>query len=325
MNAVVLERKCSPEEMKIIEIDIPKVKPGWVLVKVKAFGLNSSEKILRNIEIERDYIKKPIVPGIECVGIIENPSDSKKLKKGDKICALMGGMGRSFDGSYEEYALLPEDIVFKVNSDLSFDKLAAIPETFFTGYSSLFDCMQIKKGDIVLIEAGTSALGIASIQMAKAIGAEVLTTITNEKYTDFVKQIGADKVYITKGDNLYELVSKDYPDGINKMLDLVGEKTIKQGINLLQYHGIICSTGVLGGMNFMQDFYPLKDLAVGKYLTGFTSNYPFQEKIDEIFEFIKKYDIKPYIGETFKFEDISKAHRNLEEHTVIGKMVVMID
>ena len=125
--------------MKVSEIPVPKAQPGWILVKIHAAGLNHSEALLRMFEIENDYIQRPIVPGIECVGEVEDPSDSG-LAKGDKVVALMGGMGRSFNGSYAEYALLPVSNVFKVNTDLSWIELAAIPETYFTAYGSLTSC-----------------------------------------------------------------------------------------------------------------------------------------------------------------------------------------
>ena len=127
MKAVVLDKPTKGEEVVLSEIAIPEVMPGWVLVKVKAFGMNHSEAILREFEIENDYIQKPIIPGIECVGEIENPSDSG-WEKGQKIAALMGGMGRSFNGSYAEYALLPVHHVFPVGSALTWEEMAAIPE-----------------------------------------------------------------------------------------------------------------------------------------------------------------------------------------------------
>lgn len=128
MKAVALTEITQAEKVELASYPIPQVCPGWVLVKVKAFGMNHSEQILRLSEIQYDYIQKPIIPGIECVGEISNPSDSH-FQKGEKIAALMGGMGRSFHGSYAEYALLPTHHVFAVHSDLPWEELAAVPET----------------------------------------------------------------------------------------------------------------------------------------------------------------------------------------------------
>ena len=95
MKAVVLTKPTKAEDIVLSEVEVPTVKPGWVLVKIKAFGLNHSEQILREFEIEKDYINKPIIPGIECAGEIADPSDSG-FNIGQKVVALMGGMGRSF-------------------------------------------------------------------------------------------------------------------------------------------------------------------------------------------------------------------------------------
>ncbi|MCR5772567.1 MAG: alcohol dehydrogenase catalytic domain-containing protein, partial [Butyrivibrio sp.] len=146
MKAVVLDGPINVEDIFLKEKEVPEVVPGWVLVKVKAFGMNHSELILRHEEIKYDYIKKPIIPGIECVGEIADPSNSS-FKAGDKVIAMMGGMGRSFDGSYAEYALLPAHHVFKIESNLKWSELAAIPETYFTAWGSLFECLQLRKED----------------------------------------------------------------------------------------------------------------------------------------------------------------------------------
>ena len=131
MKAVVLNGITPADQVKLTEVPIPQVKPGWVLVKGQAFGMNHSEQVLRLSEIEAPYIQKPVIPGIECVGEIAEPSDSG-WKVGQKVVALMGGMGRSFNGSYAEYALLPVHHVFPVDTDLPWDALAAVPETWFT-------------------------------------------------------------------------------------------------------------------------------------------------------------------------------------------------
>ena len=163
MKAVVLNGITPADQVKLTEVPIPQVKPGWVLVKVRAFGMNHSEQVLRLSEIEAPYIQKPVIPGIECVGEIAEPSDSG-WKVGQKVVALMGGMGRSFNGSYAEYALLPVHHVFPVDTDLPWDALAAVPETWFTAWGSLFECLQLKSEDTLLIRGATCALGYARSQ-----------------------------------------------------------------------------------------------------------------------------------------------------------------
>ena len=98
MTAVRIEKITAAEEIELTDVPVPQSRPGWVLVKIRAFGLNHSEQILRRGEIEAAYIQKPVIPGIECVGEVADPGDTRFVK-GQKVCALMGGMGRSFDGS----------------------------------------------------------------------------------------------------------------------------------------------------------------------------------------------------------------------------------
>lgn len=151
MKAVVLAKATQAENVELTSYPVPQIRPGWVLVKVKAFGMNHSEQILRLSEIQSDYIRKPVIPGIECVGEIADPSDSHFLK-GQKVAALMGGMGRSFHGSYAEYALLPAHHVFTIQSDLNWEEMAAVPETYFTAWGSLFECLNLMTEDTLLMQ-----------------------------------------------------------------------------------------------------------------------------------------------------------------------------
>lgn len=323
MKAVVLEKVCLPEEMNIKEVQIPKIKNDHVLIKIFAFGLNHSELILRSSEIDNEYIKKPIIPGIECVGEVIDKSNSN-FEIGDKVIALMGGLGRSFDGSYAEFVLVPIKNVFKIKTNLSWNELASIPETYFTAYGSLFDCLQLNKNDSLLIRGGTSALGIAAIKLAKAIGTKVIATSTKQENYDLLKSLGAD-IVILDNENIKSEMDKHCPDGVTKILELVGPKTLSESLTYLKYHGILCDTGVLGGVYNLNNFDPIKEIPNGVYLTSFYSNYPTQEKIDEMFELLNKYNVKPYIFRTFKFDEIRQAHRMMENHETTGKLVVVVD
>ena len=318
MRAIVLDKPCTPEEMEFKDIEIPTVSENRVLVKVEAFGLNYSEVFLRNTEINEPYIRKPIVPGIECVGYVEDKSNTD-LENGDKVVCIMGGMGRSFNGSYEEYALIPRKNIFKINTNLSFPELASIPETFHTAYGSLFESLKLEEKDTILIQAGTSSLGIASIQLAKAKGAHILTTIRKKEKTGFVKKLGADEVYLNDKE-LYE----NHPEDINKILDLIGPKTMKETLKHIKKPGILCSTGILGGSEEFEKFNPIASIPNEVYLTGFHSNNPTQKRINEIFQYIEENNIKPHIDKIYQFKDIKKAHRDLEDNKGTGKKVITI-
>ncbi|MFQ6792767.1 MAG: zinc-binding dehydrogenase [Thomasclavelia sp.] len=316
MKAVVLNKSCKANQMEIKEVEIPKIKDNWVLVKVKGFGLNHSEILLRQFEIDNDYIKKPIIPGIECVGIIVDPANSH-FKKGDKVIALMGGMGRSFNGSYCQYALLPVKNVFKIESNLSWEKLAAIPETFFTAYGSLFESMAIKENERVLNRGASSALGMAAIMLAKAKKCYVIASLRNKQKIELLSRLGADLV-------IEDTRVKELDFKVDKVSELIGCKTLKESMGLVKKHGIVCHTGILGGQYAFNHFDPIKDIPNGVYLSSFYSNFPTQQLIDEMFAFINENKIEPVIGKVYDFNQIGEAHQNMEEHKVVGKSVVLI-
>ena len=315
MKAVVLDKTTKAEEITISEVAIPDVRPGWVLIKIKAFGLNHSEKLLRLNEIRADYIQKPIIPGIECVGEVENPSDTD-LRKGQKIVALMGGMGRSFNGSYAEYALLPRRIVFPINSELSWEALGAVPETYFTAWGSLFECLRLTVKDTLLIRGATCALGYASLQIAKALGCKVIATTHKADKLPMIAE--ADEAVIDDG----KLTGK--VRGVTKALDLIGPRNLKDTLTAVEKGGIVCQTGLLGGVYALNGFDPIKDIPNGVYLTGFFSNYPTQQVMDEIFAFLNEKKLIPVSGKVFGFDEIREAVIAQDEGKVNGKIIVRV-
>jgi NADPH:quinone reductase-like Zn-dependent oxidoreductase len=315
MNAVLLEGVTTAEQIHLTQVPIPQVRPGWVLVRVRAFGLNHSEQILRQGEILADYIQKPIIPGIECVGEIADPSDSG-LAVGQKVIAMMGGMGRSFHGSYAEYALLPRHHVFPVETTLSWPQLAAVPETYFTAWGSLFDCLHLTVKDTLLVRGGTCALGYAAIQLAKALGCRVLATTHRPQKLDLLA--AADAAILDTG-SLAGTVS-----GVTKVLELVGPRTLADSLRCVEPGGIVCNTGILGGVYTLDNFDPIKDIPNGVYLTGFFSNYPTQATVDALFAFLREKQLTPIGGRVFPFADIREALRAQDAGTANGKLIVTL-
>jgi NADPH:quinone reductase len=322
MKAVVLYKTCKPEELKISDVPVPDIKPGWVLIKVKAFGLNRSELMMREYEGNATYITLPRILGIECVGEIADGFDSK-FSQGQRVVALMGGMGRSFDGSYAEYTLVPAKNVFSVENTLSWEELGAIPETYFTAWGSLMDCLQLNANDTILVRGGTSATGLAAIQLAKSVGATVLASTRNENKREVLQQQGTDYVVIDDG-TLKAQVLSIFPSGVSKVLELIGAATLFESASLLKHHGIVCVTGILGKKGTLDNFYPVKDLPSGVYLTGFSSNYPSQNIINDIFEHIHKHNLHPVISRVFSLDEIGLAHELMENDNANGKVIVKL-
>lgn len=315
MKAVVLDRVTEVSDITLSEYPVPEVRPGWVLIKVKAFGLNHSEQILRLNEIRADYIQKPVIPGIECVGEIVDPSDSG-LSVGQKVAALMGGMGRSFNGSYAEYALLPRRNVFTIESDLSWAELGAVPETYFTAWGSLFDCLQLTAEDKLLVRGATCALGYAAIQIAKALGCRVTATTHRAEKLSLIQT--ADETLIDDGKLTGKL------QGITKALDLVGPRNLRDTLTSVEKGCIVCQTGILGGVYTLNGFDPIKDIPNGVYLTGFFSNYPTQKIMTGIFTFLSNYNLTPVIGKIFDLDNIKEAIAAQENGRINGKIVVKV-
>ena len=143
MKALKIDRVTPGADAELTDIPVLAVKPGWALVKVQAFGLNNSERLVRLEEIGKPWIAPAVVPGIECAGTVADPGDTD-LSPGQRVVACMGGMGREFDGSYAEYALLPRKNIVRVPADIDWPwaQLGAFPETYLTAWGSLFECPQ---------------------------------------------------------------------------------------------------------------------------------------------------------------------------------------
>lgn len=313
MKAVILTEPTQAENVCLSSVPVPPVRPGWVLVRIWAFGLNHSEQILRLSEIQADYIQKPIIPGIECAGEVADPSDSS-FHEGQKVVALMGGMGRSFNGSYAQYALLPTSHVFPVETELSWAEVAAVPVTYFTAWGSLFECLGLSKNDTLLVRGGTCALGYAAIHLAKALGCRVIATTHRERKLSLLKE--ADQAVLDTG-----TLAGSF-SGVTKALELVGPKTLRDTLRCVEKGGVVCNTGILGGVYSLNGFDPIKEIPNGVYLTGFFSNYPTRQTMTDIFSFLSDHQITPEVGAVYPFEEISKALFDMDHHKVDGKIVV---
>jgi len=320
MKAVVLEKPCTANELAVCEVPVPNVKPGWVLIKIKAFGINRSEIFTR--QGDSPSVKLPRIIGIECVGEIADPSDSS-FQEGQRVVSLMGGLGREFDGSYAEYALIPSSQVYPINNEMDWVKLAAIPEMFYTAYASLFDTLMLKKEDVLLIRGGTSSVGIAALQLAKSMGTTVISTSRNKSKFQLLKQHGADFVFLDD-ENIQKQLHSVFPQGVSKVLELVGTVTLKNSLSMLTEKGILCMTGILGGEWVLENFEPMTDIPSGTYFTQFDSGANFKVKLlTELFEHISQFEIEVPIAKVFTLDGISQAHLLMESNSANGKIVVV--
>ena len=177
MKAVVVHEPGGPEVLHVEERPIPQPRPGWIVVRVRAFGLNRAELVTRSGG-SGDAVSFPRVLGIECAGEVVEALDSD-LQPGQRVLAAMGGMGRDYDGGYQQYALLPATQVIPVTSTLDWPQLGAIPESFGTAWGTL-QAIGLSEGESLLVHGGTSSVGMAAIALGKDRRLVVLATTRQE-------------------------------------------------------------------------------------------------------------------------------------------------
>ena len=191
MQAIKLTQPCKASELVPTTVEIPELKPGYALIKVKAFGVNESEVTSRKGESSSDF-KYPRILGIEGVGVIDKVNPGSSFKVGQKIATMMGGMGRAIDGSYAEYMLIKEKNLIPFESNLDWSIIGALPEMLQTAYGSISQGLHIKKDDVLLVRGGSSTVGLMASVLAHHLGAKVIATTRNEKKLATMKDLGID-------------------------------------------------------------------------------------------------------------------------------------
>ncbi len=323
MRAILRTGFGGPEKLVIREIPEPEPKDGHTVIEVKAFGLNHADVHMRKGE----WAEIADVSGIECVGIVKSCSGGE-FAPGTKVAALMGGLGRTINGSYAEYTRAPVTNVAAVESGLSWAGLAAIPESYATAWTCLFRNLEVAPGQTLVIRGATSALGQAAINMAVAAGAKVIATTRSRDRFPMLEALGAARAEVEGPDLSKRIVESGRIDAV---LDLVGNSTILDSLAILRRGGRACLAGWLGGLAPIADFNRLAQMASGVYLTFFASfvfgrpGFPLSDvPLQAIAADVEagRYGAKP--SRVFRFEDIQEAHRVMESNEARGKMVVVL-
>jgi len=321
MRAVVLTEPGPVENLQIQELPIPRPRPGWVRIAVQAFGLNRSEHHLRIGLAEG--VRYPIVPGIEAVGVVDAAPGSD-LRPGQQVAALMGGMGRAYDGGYAEYTVVPRGSVIPFHSTLPWDVLGAVPETLQTTYGSLTTGLDLRPGQSLLIRGGTSALGFAAAAVAHDMGATVLATTRQPGRLDSLAAHGVDHPILDDG-AIAPQVHGIAPGGVDAALELVGTPTLPDTLRSTRIHGTVCFAGMLSNQWTVRDFYPIAYIPSGVRLTAYSggaADLPapvLQHYLDGMGE--GTFNLGPVT--TYRMDQIRDAHHAVETNTVSGKVVVL--
>ena len=322
MQAAVCTRAGGPEVLEIRELPIPAVREGWSLVQ--GTGLNRSE--LRTRQGHSPSVTFPRVLGIECVGVVAASTDPM-LPEGTTVAAVMGEMGREFDGGYAEYALLPNSLLIPVATTLPWDVLAALPETYLTAQGSL-DALGVVPGSQgrLLIRGGTSSAGMAAVSIASSYGVQTAATTRRQDRTGALAAAGADHAFIDDGAALAARVHAVWPEGPDYVLDLVGARTIVDSLYLVRQGGTVCMTGSLSGWA-IPDFEPIAMIPSGTKLTAFHSDsYKGSAGTPVLQRTVHQVEAgvyRPNIDRVFRLDDIAAAHTYMEDNQAAGKLVVL--
>ncbi|TDD61700.1 NADPH:quinone reductase [Kribbella antibiotica] len=320
MRAVVLDGPGPAEALQVRELPRPVPKPGQVLVRVEAFGLNRSE--LHTRLGLADGVTFPRVPGIEATGTVaECPGG--EFPVGQKVVAMMGGMGRTFDGGYAEYTCVPASQVIAFTSDLPWHVLGAIPEMLQTAYGCLTVGLDAQPGQTILIRGGTSSIGLATAVLAKRRGLSVVSTTRRLDRTDKLTTLGVDHVVLDTG-AVAEQVRKIVPGGVDVALELVGAPTLADTLASVRSQGVACFAGMLSNEWIIPDFYPIGYLPHGVRLSAYggdASDLPPQV-LQEFLDAVAVGNATVPIGGVYTLDEIADAHRAMESGHAFGKIVV---
>ncbi|MBV8225264.1 MAG: zinc-binding dehydrogenase [Verrucomicrobia bacterium] len=325
MRAIVRKQFGGPEVLEVRELADPTPKPGHVLIEVEAFGVNHAETHMRKGE----WPEIAEISGIECVGTVKADPDAQ-LAVGQKIVAFMGGMGRTINGSYAEYTNAPRTNVIPIETDLSWEALAAIPESYATAWTCLYGNLGLQAGQTLLIRGATSGLGQAAVNIAAHAKARVIATTRNPDRFVALENLGAGQA-LREGAELIQQMRKLHPDGVDAVLDLVGNSTVLSSLTLVRRGGHVCEAGWLGGLDPIESFNPMLQMPSGVHYSLFGSfvfgspqfpvaEVPMQTIIDRAAAGV--YRTKPF--KVFSFDEIQAAHELMESGKALGKIVVKL-
>jgi NADPH:quinone reductase-like Zn-dependent oxidoreductase len=323
MRAVVLDTPGPPEALQLRDLPIPQPSPGWVLIKVEAFGLNRSELHTR-LGLATG-VTFPRVLGIEATGIVIS-APAGEFEPGQQVATMMGGMGRTFDGGYAEFTCVPARQVVPFHSGLDWATLGAVPEMLQTAYGSLTVGLDMQPGQTLLVRGGTSSIGMAAAVLAKDLGLTVIATTRQEDRFDALRGIGVDHP-VADGGEIADRVREIVPDGVDIALELVGSNTLRDTLRATRTQGVVCFTGMLSNEWTVRDFYPIEFIPNGVRLTAYggeASDLP-QAVLQRFLDDVEAGRLSVPVHRVYTLDQIRDAHADMEAGRAVGKLVTVLD
>lgn len=322
MKAIEIAGPGGPEVLRLIERPTPQPQAGEVLVRVEAAGVNRPDIMQR----QGKYPPPPgasDIPGLEIAGTIVSGGD--RWNEGDTVCALVAG------GGYAEFCAVPAQQCLPIPTGMTPIAAAAIPETYFTVWTNLFQRGRLQAGERVLVHGGTSGIGSTAIQLAHAFGAIVYATAGTEEKCAACTKLGADVAINHKREDFVERVrSETGGRGVDIILDIIGGDYLARNIDALAMEGRLVQVGTMGGARAQINLAPLLQRRLT--LTGSTlrPRTPDQKGMiareleARVWPLLAEGRVAPAVHRTFPLADAADAHRLLEAGDVIGKLVLVV-
>ena len=323
MQCIEITEAGGPEVLSLATRALPTPGASEVLIRVIAAGINRPDVFQRQGGYPPPEGASDL-PGLEVAGeIVALGNKDGPWQVGDRVCALLAG------GGYAEYAIAHQDLCLPIPDPLSATEAAALPETFFTVWHNVFERGRLKAGEVLLVHGGASGIGTTAIQLAKALGARVFTTVGNDEKVRVCEKLGAEKAFNYHHHDFVEGI-KTTCKGANVILDMVGGDYVKRNIRAAAFRGRIVSIAFLRGSKIEIDLMPvmLKQLV----LTGSTlRSQPVADKTrianglrKQIWPLLAKGQVKPQIHTVLPLADAAKAHQLMESNTHIGKIILRV-
>jgi putative PIG3 family NAD(P)H quinone oxidoreductase len=325
MRAVEISKPGGPDVLRLVEVPKPAPKPNEILVKVAAAGVNRPDVLQRTGNYPVPPEASPL-PGLEIAGEVAECGATVTLwKRGDKVCALANG------GGYAEYCAVPETQALPVPKNLSMVDAASLPETFFTVWGNVYDRGRLAAGESLLVQGGTSGIGVTAIQMAAATGNRVFATAGSDEKVAACVKLGAERAFNYKTqDWVAEVRAATAGKGVNVILDMVGGDYVPKELKCLAEEGRLVFIAYLRGPRTELDIDAVMRRRLT--LTGSTlrprsaefKGYLARHLREKIWPLIEAGRIKPQVYKTFALAEAAEAHRLMESSQHIGKIVLTV-